>query len=86
MAGDEVVQLYVRLKGTSVEEPVHKLKGFQRVSLAPGEQKTISFPLTAETFAIWDIQNNLAVEPSQVEIWISPNSAAGESVPVEITE
>jgi beta-glucosidase len=86
VAGDEVVQLYVRLRGTSVEEPVHKLKGFQRVSLAPGEQKTVSFPLTAETFAIWDIQNNLAVEPSQVEIWISPNSAAGESVPVEITE
>jgi beta-glucosidase len=86
VAADEVVQLYVRLKGTSVEEPVHKLEGFQRVSLAPGEQKKVSFSLTAEAFAIWDIQNNFTVEPSMVEMWISPNSAAGDSVPLEITE
>jgi beta-glucosidase len=86
VSADEIVQLYVWLKGTSVEEPVHKLEGFQRVSLAPGEQKKVSFSLTAETFAIWDIQNNFAVEPSLVEIWISPNSATGESVPLEITE
>jgi len=86
VAADEVVQLYVRLKGTSVAEPVHKLEGFQRVSLAPGEQKKVSFSLTAETFAIWDMRNNFTVEPSLVELWISPNSATGESVPLEITE
>lgn len=86
VAAEEVVQLYVRLKGTSVEEPVHKLQGFERVSLAPGEQKKVSIALTAEAFEIWDIQNNLRVEPSAVEIWISGNSASGDGVPLEITE
>jgi beta-glucosidase len=44
-AGDEVVQLYIRDKVSSVTRPVRELKGFQRVSLKPGESKTVSFPL-----------------------------------------
>ena len=45
VAGEEVVQLYVRLEGTSTAQPVRALKGFQRVSLAPGETKKVTFNL-----------------------------------------
>jgi beta-glucosidase len=85
-AVDETVQLYVRLRGTSVEEPVRKLVGFKRISLAPGESQTVSFPLGAEAFSLWDIQNNLRVEPSHVQLWISPDSSRGLPAELEIVE
>jgi beta-glucosidase len=86
VAAEEVVQVYVRLRGTSVEEPVRALKGFQRVALGPGETKRVAFPLTAESFAIWDSNNEHNVEPSQVNVWVSPDSSRGESVQLEIAE
>jgi beta-glucosidase len=84
LAADEVVQVYVGLRGTSTAEPVRALKAFQRVSLAPGETKKVSFSLTPESFALWDIQNNYTVEPAEARIWISPDSASGSPVVVEI--
>ena len=86
VAAEEVVQVYVRLRGTSVEEPVRALKGFRRVALAPGETKHVTFALTAESFAIWDSNNEHSVEPSQVSVWVSPDSSRGESVQLEIAE
>ncbi len=86
MAAVEVVQLYFRLQGTSVEEPVRKLKGFQRVALAPGETKKVTFPLGADSFALWGIRNEYAVEPSLLHIWVSPDSARGEAAELEITD
>jgi beta-glucosidase len=83
---EEVVQLYIRLTGTSMEEPVRKLMGFKRVSLAPGESKTVSFSLGAEAFSLWDMQNKLAVEPSHVQLWISPDSSRGLPADLEIVE
>jgi len=85
-AAEEVVQLYVRLQGTSVAEPVRKLKGFQRVSLAPGESKKVTFALGADAFALWSISNEYTVEPSLVHIWVSPDSSRGEPVELEITD
>jgi beta-glucosidase len=85
-AVDEIVQLYVRLTGTSTEEPVRKLVGFKRISLAPGESQTVSFPLGAEDFSLWDIRNKLSVEPSHVQIWISPDSSRGVPAELEIVE
>lgn len=84
-SGEAVVQLYIGLQGTSVEEPVRKLEGFQKVQLAPGENKRISFPLTPAALAIWNINNNLTLEPSRLNIWVSGDSATGESTQVEIT-
>ena len=84
VAADEVVQVYVGLRGTSTAEPVRALKGFQRVSLAPGETKKVSFSLTPESFALWDMDNNYTVEPCEARIWVSPNSASGSPVVVEI--
>jgi beta-glucosidase len=85
-AVDEVVQLYVRLIGTSMEEPVRKLIGFKRISLAPGESQTVNFPLRAEDFSLWDIRNQLSVEPSHVQVWISPDSSRGVPAEMEIVE
>jgi len=85
-AVDEVVQLYIRLTGTSMEEPVRKLVGFKRISLGPGESQSVSFPLGAEAFSLWDTQNNLRVEPSHVQLWISPDSSRGLAAELEIVE
>src|SRR5258707_2526527 len=85
-AVDEVVQLYVRLIGTSMEEPVRKLVGFKRISLAPGESQTVRFPLGAEACSLWDMQNNQRVEASRVQLWISPDSSRGLPAELEIVE
>jgi beta-glucosidase len=85
-AVDEVVQIYVRLIGTSMEEPVRKLVGFKRIALAPGENKGVSFPLGADAFSLWNMQNNLRVEPSHVQVWISPDSSRGLPAELEIVE
>jgi beta-glucosidase len=86
VAAEEVVQLYVRLRGTSVAEPVRALKSFQRIVLAPGETKKVTFSLGADAFALWDIHNEYRVEPCRVNLWVSPDSARGESVEFYITE
>ena len=85
VAGEEVVQLYVRLEGTSTAQPVRALKGFQRVSLAPGETKKVTFNLAPDAFALWSIDNQFTVEAAKATVWISPNSAAGTGSPLEIT-
>jgi beta-glucosidase len=84
-AGEEIVQLYVGLRGTSTAQPVRALKGFQHVALAPGEIKKVTFNLGAEALALWNASNEFAVEPSKVTVWISPDSARGTGAALEIT-
>jgi beta-glucosidase len=83
---EEVVELYVRLQGTSVEEPVRKLQGFQRILLKEGESKKVTFSLGPEAFALWDIRNDWRTEPGRVTIWVSPDAASGEGTELEIAE
>lgn len=83
-AGEEVAQLYIQLRGTSVTEPVRALEGFRRITIAPGETAKVKFDLMPEAFAIWNIQNQFAAEPAKVTIWISPDSAHGSPVQTEI--
>jgi len=83
-AGEETVQLYVGLQGTSTTPPVRALKGFQRISLGPGETKHVRFEMRPEAFASWTAQNQFAVEPAKVRIWISPDSAHGAAADLEI--
>ena len=85
VAGDEVVQLYVRLQGTSMSLPVRELKGFQRVSLKPGESRRVTFDLTPDAFAFWNLENHLTIEPAKVTVWISPDSAHGQGATLELT-
>jgi beta-glucosidase len=83
-AGENLVQLYVRLQGTSTAQPVRALKGFQRIALAPGESKEVTFQLGPDAFAIWNDRNQFAVEPAKVTVWISPDSASGSGAQLEI--
>ena len=82
--GEEVVQLYVRLIGTSTSQPVRALKGFQRISLAPGETKKVTFTLEPDALALWNDRNQWVVEPAKVAVWISPDSAHGTPATLQI--
>jgi beta-glucosidase len=83
-AGEEVVQLYLQLQGTSVAEPVRMLQGFQTISIAPGETTKVRFQLQPEAFAIWNDHNQFAAEAAKVNVWISPDSAHGSPAQAEI--
>ena len=52
-AGDEVVQLYIHQRHGTSARPVKELKGFQRITLAPGETRTVTFPLTPDHLRYW---------------------------------
>jgi len=85
-AGEETVQLYLRLQGTSIAQPVRALSGFQHIALAPGETKTVTFPLGPEAFAFWNDQNKFAAEPARVTLWVSPDSSRGSEATLQITK
>ena len=79
----EIVQLYVRDLVGSVVRPVKELKGFQRVTLAPGEVQTVKFELPVSDLAFWNIDMEYVVEPGDFQLWIAGDSASG--VPVGFT-
>jgi beta-glucosidase len=84
--GEETTQLYVRLQGTTVAQPVRALCGFQRISLAPNETKRVTFQLGPEAFALWNDQQKFAAEPAKVTLWIAPDSTRGVQATLEITK
>ncbi|GIV59096.1 MAG: beta-glucosidase [Rhodothermaceae bacterium] len=73
-AGAEVVQLYIRDCVSSVTRPVKELRGFERVHLAPGETRTVTFDLTPEHLAFHDLDMNYVVEPGDFEIMVGSSS------------
>ncbi|WP_448543374.1 glycoside hydrolase family 3 N-terminal domain-containing protein [Roseiflexus sp.] len=74
-AGDEVVQLYTRTEGASVTRPVKELHGFQRVHLAPGERKRVTFTVPIELFAWYDAAMQRVVEPVAIQVMVGNSSA-----------
>jgi beta-glucosidase len=78
-AADEIVELYVRLQGTSVALPVRQLEGFRRLTLSPGQSQRVEFSLGRDELAFWNIDMQNLVEPAHVTVWIGPSSAEGES-------
>ncbi len=84
--GVETVQCYLRFQGTSVAQPVRALSKFQRIALAPGETKKVTFLLGPSAFAIWNDQQKFAAEPAKVTVWIAPNSSQGVQATLEITK
>ena len=75
-AGDEVVQLYIRDEVSSVPRPVLELRGFQRVTLAPGERRALTFTLTPDDLAFFDIDMKWTVEPGAFSILAGASSAS----------
>ena len=74
VAGDEVVQLYVRDLVSSVTRPVKELKGFERVHLAPGERQTVTFPIGSAQLEFYGRNMQRVVEPGDFELMIGSNS------------
>jgi beta-glucosidase len=83
-AADETVQLYVHQLVSSVTRPIKELKAFERITLNPGESKTVSFVLTPETFRMWNASMQRVVEPGAFEIMVGPNSADLKTVLLNI--
>lgn len=82
-AGEEIVQLYVRDLVGSVTRPVQELKGFQKISLAPGESRTVTFTVRPEDLAFTRADMSHGWEPGQYRLWIAPSSGPEASTPVE---
>src|SRR5262249_4980453 len=75
--GDEVVQLYLREVAASVTRPVKELKGFQRVTLQPGEKRQLTFRLTPELLGFYNREMRFVVEPGEFRIFVGSNSVEG---------
>jgi beta-glucosidase len=84
-AGEDVVQLYIRDEVSSVTRPVKELKGFERVSLKPGEQKTVTFTLGSQALGFWNEQMKRVVEPGAFDIMAGDNSVALKTTILNVT-
>ncbi len=76
----EVAQLYVRDLVGSYIRPVRELKGFERITLKPGQSKTITFTLPASELAFFGKEGKFIVEPGEFQLWIAPDSQSGNPV------
>lgn len=74
-SGDEVVQLYIRDDVASVTRPVMELRGFEKISLQPGESRTVSFQLTPDDLSFLDLQMQRVVEPGTFTVLVGGSSA-----------
>lgn len=73
-AGDEVAQLYLHDEYSSVTTYTKVLRGFERITLQPGESKEVRFTLTPQDLGLWDINNNFTVEPGTFAVMIGASS------------
>jgi beta-glucosidase len=80
----EVVQCYVGNRGASLEQPVRSLQGFERVTLAPGESKQVSFPLGFNELSFFDNAGKQVIEPTQYTVWIGGDSLASNAAEFSI--
>ncbi len=83
-AGDEIVQLYIHDQVSSVTRPVKLLKDFHRLSLVPGETKTVEFLLTPDKLACLGQDMQWRVEPGLFEVMVGSSSERVDSVTLEV--
>jgi len=83
--GSEVVQMYVRDRVSSVTRPIKELKGFERVELQPGETKTVTFDITPDRLAFYDINMKYVVEPGEFEIMVGTSSRDQDLTKITLT-
>jgi hypothetical protein len=83
-AGDEVPQLYVHQRIASVTRPVMQLAAFRRVTLGPGEKRTVEFTVTPEVFSLLGPDMRPVVEPGIFDLMVGPSSDKTTSVPLAV--
>ncbi len=76
--------MYIRQTGTSIVRPVRELKGFRRVTLAPGQSRNIEFTLGRDELKFWNLTMKDVVEPGQLTVWVAPDSTRGTPLQVSI--
>jgi beta-glucosidase len=84
-AGDETVQLYIRDRISSVTRPIKELKAFQRVTLQPGESRTVTLSLKPDALAFWNTDMKRVVEPGEFDIMTGPSSIDLKSTLLTVT-
>ena len=84
MAGDEIVQMYIRDEVSSVTRPIKELKGFARVHLVPGETKTVQFPITPDKLSFLNEDMKRVVEPGTFSIMVGPSSRSEQLLTVKL--
>ncbi len=77
--GSEVVQLYIRDKVASVSRPVKELKGFEKIFLKKGENKTVNFTLTEKELGFYNNRGDFVVEPGDFDVMVGTSSLEGLS-------
>jgi beta-glucosidase len=85
-AGDEVVQLYIRDLVSSVTRPVKELRGFRRITLEPGETRTVTFALGEKDLRFWNKDMKRVVEPGEFAIMVGGNSAELKTATLTVTK
>jgi beta-glucosidase len=85
IAGEDVVQLYVRDTAATVPVPIRALKGFQRVALAPGQTKTVRFTVTPEMLSLIDERNRRVVEPGIFDISVGGQQPGQQGTAMALT-
>lgn len=85
MAGDEVVQVYLRDQISSVTRPVKELVGFERVTLEPGETRQVDIAIRPDAFALWNRDMERVTEPGTFTIMVGSNSAELAETELEVT-
>ena len=78
--GDEVVQLYIRDLVGSVSRPVKELKGFERITLDPGESRDVTFTITPDMLKFYNFNLEYVNEPGEFDLMIGPNSSDVKTV------
>jgi len=82
--GDEVVQLYLHDRVSTVTRPVAELKGFRRLTIAPGGRETVTFALGSDQIGAFNRAMKWVVEPGQFDVRVGPNSAEGPTATFEV--
>jgi beta-glucosidase len=84
VTGTEIVQLYIRIRGASVEEPLRVLKGFERVNLQPGESKKVTFPLGFQELSFINAKSQRVVEPADYTVFVGGSSEATQGADFKV--
>jgi beta-glucosidase len=84
-AGDEVVQLYIRDQAATVTRPVLELRGFERITLKPGEKRRVQFTLKPEHLGFYNRDLRFIVEPGEFKVFVGPNSVELQETSFEVT-